>query len=686
MSTPAQIFKMWTRVNGKFGLVPEDPKPKAKAKEKKFAAKAKQAEKEDARVKKCLTALRTLGRGDLTKPAPAKKFIHSRDKAAKSMKKYCKLLKGNELKESVKDLIKYRKAVKQLVVTVEALGVRSYPDEPEGTEPDLNALEKVDTTALDKAMEDPNFGEYSDAELDADDTDAEQGEAESEESKEADDKEESGEPEVSEADAEEKQGGTETTPPKAPPKPPDIQGLQFKQQLQKLMPQYQNALKAGAANRGALEMAMKMATAAAASKDFEKGLEQLAKLDQELKKATPPKFEPAAEWKARIGELTPAIKEALAAKGPNAGEIGKLFAQATALSKPGGDMVQALAKLDECQALIKASTAQVEPKGDPGEVFRAKVQAFRPAFDKALALSRANNPDLAEELDGFFAQMYDEARAKDFTTALQTLEILTKLVKTALVPPPPPNPAELKARLKDLLQRQRALFEKDPTQKSKLLSFSQQATALAPTGKPGAAEALDRLETAIVACEAAIKAANSGQEDNESQNEENANDSDANTETKDENAEEEERVEDSGEEEDAKAETDDEDDTPTTSMAMWNKAKDQADAEIDRLCGFLRKSREKPLLEAADKLSAAMGLFKVDLTTALMNLDNAGTEQKKQLFPAVNTVLSKYKDALIADKLLSSAEENPFVTVNAKKLLLGAIAKIQSTLEKQLSA
>ena len=37
------------------------------------------------------------------------------------------------------------------------------------------------------------------------------------------------------------------------------------------------------------------------------------------------------------------------------------------------------------------------------------MQAFRPSFDKALAQARADKSDLAEELDGYFAQMFDEA-------------------------------------------------------------------------------------------------------------------------------------------------------------------------------------------------------------------------------------------------------------------------------------
>ncbi len=245
MFTPAGILKMWKRVNTRFGLVGDETKGKAKEKEKKPSPKAKQAEKEDARVNKRLLELRTLGHGDLGEPGPARKFVKSRDKAAKAMKKYCKLLKSNDLKESVQDLTKFRKAVKQLVVVVESLDARPYADDGEGGEPDLNALEKVDTAALDKAMEDPNFGEYSDAELDQDEPEPE---------------------------------------PVAKP------------------------------------------TAKTAE-------------------------DPAARFKARLAEWTPAIKAAMAAKGPKAADIAKLLGQATALSKPGGDLALALDKLTQCHIL-----------------------------------------------------------------------------------------------------------------------------------------------------------------------------------------------------------------------------------------------------------------------------------------------------------------------------------------------
>src|SRR5262249_44346849 len=72
----------------------------------------------------------------------------------------------------------------------------------------------------------------------------------------------------------------------------------------------------------------------------------------------------AAEYKAKLADWSPAIKEAMAAKGPNAAEIAKLLAQSTALSKPGGDMHLALATLKDCHDLATKSAAQ--PAGEKG--------------------------------------------------------------------------------------------------------------------------------------------------------------------------------------------------------------------------------------------------------------------------------------------------------------------------------
>jgi hypothetical protein len=65
----------------------------------------------------------------------------------------------------------------------------------------------------------------------------------------------------------------------------------------------------------------------------------------------------AAEYQARLVEWSPAIMAAMTGQGPAAADIARLFAQATALSRPGGDMAKALARLTRCHALATRGAA-----------------------------------------------------------------------------------------------------------------------------------------------------------------------------------------------------------------------------------------------------------------------------------------------------------------------------------------
>jgi hypothetical protein len=173
---PAEILKLWNRVGDRFGFEKEDKGDKAK--KKKETEKEKQAAKVEHLITKALTRLRTAAQGNLKDPATAAKFGKTRDKTVLPMKKYCVLLRGTDLKDAVQDLTKLRTAVKQLTVVVEGLG--NGPFEESGAEVFLYTLNTVDTKALDQAMEDPKFGEYSDAELemDEDENEGEEGTAE----------------------------------------------------------------------------------------------------------------------------------------------------------------------------------------------------------------------------------------------------------------------------------------------------------------------------------------------------------------------------------------------------------------------------------------------------------------------------------------------------------------------------
>src|ERR1700722_16512669 len=126
MFTPAMILKTWKRVNDRFGLIEEDAKARGNVKSK-VLPKATPAQKTDVRIEQGLVKLRTIARGNMTDPGTAASVIQRRDTPAKSVPKYCKLLKGNDLKEAAEVLVPFRKTVKQRTVAVEGLQAIPYP-------------------------------------------------------------------------------------------------------------------------------------------------------------------------------------------------------------------------------------------------------------------------------------------------------------------------------------------------------------------------------------------------------------------------------------------------------------------------------------------------------------------------------------------------------------------------------
>src|SRR5262249_44923251 len=110
-------------------------------------------------------------------------------------------------------------------------------------------------------------------------------------------------------------------------------------------------------------------------KDFGQANALLDRVEALLQQVPPP--DPAAEWKQKLAQWTPALKAALAAKGPDAAAIAKLLPQATALSKPGAYLARALEKLAECHALATAGATATAPQGAPTALSLIKLGKAR---------------------------------------------------------------------------------------------------------------------------------------------------------------------------------------------------------------------------------------------------------------------------------------------------------------------
>ena len=151
-------------------------------------------------------------------------------------------------------------------------------------------------------------------------------------------------------------------------------GAAFKARLGALVPKLKDARAAG--RPGALEATAQATEAGmlASKHDFDRAHKLLDAVEAGLladarlqASAAPPRADgdASAAFKATLAEWTPAIKTAMTARGPDAAAMAKLYAQATALSKPGGDLEEALAKLTECHELALAANASLAANESP---------------------------------------------------------------------------------------------------------------------------------------------------------------------------------------------------------------------------------------------------------------------------------------------------------------------------------
>jgi hypothetical protein len=169
--------------------------------------------------------------------------------------------------------------------------------------------------------------------------------------------------------------------------------------------------------------------------------------------APPPSADPAAEWRARLTAATPAIKAALAAKGPAAADVAKLFAQANALAKPGGDMAQALAKLGECHDLARGAT---RPPAAGSEVTK-RLSALVGAIKAAL-----KGPNAAR-VQALVAAVNVLIKNNDYAQAGKVLDELEPLLAGAVPPAAPPladGLAAWKAAREKVVKRRRRIADK----------------------------------------------------------------------------------------------------------------------------------------------------------------------------------------------------------------------------------
>jgi hypothetical protein len=171
--------------------------------------------------------------------------------------------------------------------------------------------------------------------------------------------------------------------------------------LNDLKPAIKAAISSGSPNVARIQSLLGAATGLLKNNDVTQADKVLDELEPLLKPSTSSGgADLTADWNAKLAKWTPAIKAAIVAKGPNAAAVTKLMSQASALSKPGGDLVQALAKLTECHNLISGNGAAPNqtPSAQPAA---ARWEAARAAADAKLkdeikVVAAIEHPDVAK--------------------------------------------------------------------------------------------------------------------------------------------------------------------------------------------------------------------------------------------------------------------------------------------------
>ena len=324
LKSPAKILVLWNRTVKKH----ED------GKEVKELPRKGQEQK--TRIKKDLTTLKQKAAKDLTRPDAREAFLRARDRLFKIMSKYCRYLKAAK-DEDKKVLPRYLKMVKQLTVLVQKLD----PGDLDLSEGDaaLEELDAVDTAKLDQTLEQPD----------------------------------------TEEDVELEEEEAEEVP--VPPPPPADEAAAFNARLKALLPRAIEAQKNNPSIATDVKLALSEAQVFGRKHDFAQANVLLDRVDSLLGHvpSAPPLPDTAkAALMKRLNALTPNVKAALTANGPDVPQIQHLFGSIKGLMDKH-EFAQVGKILDELEHLLTQGKTESVPPPPP-----------LPASDKASLMKRLN--------------------------------------------------------------------------------------------------------------------------------------------------------------------------------------------------------------------------------------------------------------------------------------------------------
>jgi hypothetical protein len=120
---------------------------------------------------------------------------------------------------------------------------------------------------------------------------------------------------------------------------------------------------------------------------------------------------------------------------------------------------------------------------------------------------------------------------------------------------------------------------------------------------------------------------------------------------------------------------------PVRVIALWQDAKEAADAQLNALYAALRATGIVELADIADEIENTLQGFRVGLTTALMNYERAAPADRPKLGQQVLTTVADYQTRLTTDKRVTGADRNPFgVPVTLGTTLGAALGRIRDTI------
>ena len=120
---------------------------------------------------------------------------------------------------------------------------------------------------------------------------------------------------------------------------------------------------------------------------------------------------------------------------------------------------------------------------------------------------------------------------------------------------------------------------------------------------------------------------------------------------------------------------------PTTALAIWRNAADDADEQVERLARELRAAGDNVLDEVADEIEAVVGSYKIPLMRALMDFESAPEPVKEKARTKALSLVNALRSSISADKHLLVADTTPVgVPVSLRSKLGGALSSLAGQL------